>query len=96
MNLWLVFAIAALTYASRAVALVAMPKPSDRFRMVLDRIPAPLFAALAAISLFDDGDLADPTTLVAAVGALALATTRSLLWCLAGGMLGYGVATLLW
>ena len=95
MNLWLVVAIAALTYASRALALVAMPQPSTRFRTILDRVPAPLFAALAAISLFDGGELADARTLVATAGAILFVATRSLLWVLVGGVLGYGLATLL-
>ena len=95
MSLWLVALIAALTYASRAVALVAMPHPSPALKRVLDRVPAPLFAALAAISLFDEGRVADPQTLMAAAGAIVLAPTRSLLWVLVGGVVGYAIAALL-
>ena len=95
MSLWLVAAIAALTYGSRAVALVAMPDPSRRLRIVLDRIPAPLFAALAAISMFDDGVLVSRETVFAAIGALVATPTRSLLWVLIGGMTGYGLGVLI-
>ena len=95
MSLWLIVAIALLTYASRALALVFMPDPSPRFKRILDRIPAPLFAALAAMSLFEDGRLAQGETLGAVVGALVLTPTRSILWVLVGGLAGFGVATLI-
>lgn len=95
MSLWLIALIALLTYGSRAVALVAMPDPSRRLRVVLDRIPAPLFAALAAISMFDDGVLVARETVFAALGALAATPTRSLLWVLVGGMAGYALGLLI-
>ena len=95
MSLWLIGGLALLTYGSRALALVAMPDPPARLRAILDRVPAPLFASLAAISLFDDGDIAGPRTLVAALGAVLLAPTRSLLFVLLGGMAGYAIAVLL-
>lgn len=91
MSTALVIVVAVLTYASRACALVLMPQPPLRLRMVLDRIPAPLFAALAALSLIDEGSVAPATTLWAAAGALVAAPTRSLLWVLAGGLIGYAV-----
>jgi branched-subunit amino acid transport protein len=94
-SLGLVFTIALLTYASRACALVFMPNPPQRVRTVLDRVPAPLFASLAAISLVEDGDLASPETLCAAFGALIATPTRSLLWVLVAGLAGYVVGDLL-
>lgn len=94
MSIALIVLIAVLTYASRAIALVAMPNPSPRIRSILDRVPAPLFASLAAISLIEDGELAGPQTLSAAVGALLAAPTRSLLWALVGGLAGYAVGSL--
>ena len=93
MSLWLIAGLALMTYASRAIALVAMPHPSQRLRTILDRVPAPLFAALAAMSLVDSGELVDPRTLVATAGAIALAPTRSLLLVLIGGLGGYALAT---
>ena len=84
-----------MTYGSRALALVAMPEPSPGFREILDRVPAPLFAALAATSLFDDGQVVDERTLLATLGAVVLAPTRSLLWVLVGGLGAYGLGALI-
>ncbi|MBA2425678.1 MAG: AzlD domain-containing protein [Actinobacteria bacterium] len=95
MSLGLIALIALMTYASRALALVAMPHPPERLRVVLDRIPAPLFASLAALSLVEGGGPAQAATLCAAAGALALTPTRSLLYVLAGGLAGYVVGDFL-
>jgi branched-subunit amino acid transport protein len=92
MSLGLIFTIALITYGSRALALVFMPDPSPRVRAVLERLPAPLFASLAAISLVRDGGPAAPETFGAAAGALVLSPTRSLLWVLVGGLAGYALA----
>ena len=94
MSLWLIVGAALLTYASRGLALVAMPDPSSRVRAILERLPAPLFAALAAVSLFDDGQLVEPASLAAAGSGLLLAPTRSLLWVLVGGAAGFLAARL--
>ena len=40
-------ALALITYVSRAVAVVLLPRPSARFETILSRIPAPIFASLA-------------------------------------------------
>ncbi|HEX2031439.1 MAG TPA: hypothetical protein VHL78_08575 [Actinomycetota bacterium] len=53
MSIWLLLALAVLTYGSRAAPLVLLPRPGETFRRLLDRVPAPLFAGLAAVSLFD-------------------------------------------
>jgi branched-subunit amino acid transport protein len=92
MSLALIVTIALITYGSRALALVLMPDPPPRARALLDRLPTPLFASLAAISLVEDGGSAAPETFGAAAGALLLAPTRSLLWVLLGGLVGYVVA----
>jgi branched-subunit amino acid transport protein len=89
MSIWLILVIAVLTYGSRAVAMVVMPMPSPRVRTVLDRIPAPLFASLAAISLFESGEPAARVTWFAAAGALIATPSRSLLWVLIAGLVGY-------
>ena len=89
----LIVVIALLTYASRALALVFMPDPPRRVKAVLERIPAPLFAALAVTSLIEDGALAGAETLSAALCALVAAPTRSLLWVLLAGVAGYGLGT---
>ena len=91
----LIATIALLTYGSRALALVFMPHPPERVRVVLDRIPAPLFAALAVTSLIEDRDLAGAETLCATLGALVVTPTRSLLWVLVGGFGGYALGALI-
>ena len=95
MTVLLVIGIAALTYASRALALALMPDPSPRLRRVLDRIPAPLFASLAALSLVDGGGQPPTTSLCAAAGALVATPTRSMMWTLAGGLIGYVIGAAL-
>ena len=95
MSFWLIAGIAVMTYGSRALDLVLMPDPSPYLRSILDRIPAPLFAALAAVSLFEGGAIADTHTLMATAGAVVLTWTRSLLLILLGGLVGYGAAVLL-
>jgi branched-subunit amino acid transport protein len=95
MSAGLIALLAVLTYASRALALVLMPHPPERIRVVLDRIPAPLFASLAALSLLEDGAIAGATTLAAAAGALLATPTRSLLWVLTGGLGGYVAGVIL-
>lgn len=89
-------AIALITYASRAAAVVLLPRPSPRFEAILSRIPAPIFASLATATLLGDGGApASGPTLAAAAGALLLTPARSLLLCLIGGAVGYAVGTLL-
>jgi branched-subunit amino acid transport protein len=94
-SLALIAVIALLTYGSRAIALVFMPNPPAGLTAVLDRIPAPLFAALAATSVIEDGHIADATTLSAALCALFAAPTRSLLWVLLAGLVGYALGMLI-
>jgi branched-subunit amino acid transport protein len=97
MSILLLLALAALTYASRAVAMVFLPRPGEPVRRVLDRVPAPLFAALAAVSLIDpQGGLVPGPTLAAAAGGVLLAPTRSLLAVLGGGLLGYLLGSVIW
>ena len=95
MSIGLIVVIALLTYGSRALALVLMPDPPARVQMVLDRIPAPLFAALAATSLIEDGAFVATSTLTAALFALAASPTRSLLWVLVAGVAGYAFGALI-
>lgn len=86
----LVALIGVITFASRATAVVLLPPLPPRVRAVLDRMPAALFAGLAAHALVVPGPgLADAHTLAAAAGALLLTPRRSLPLCLVGGVLGY-------
>jgi len=94
-NIWIIVALGSLTYASRAVALVLLPDPPARMRRFLERIPAPLFASLAATALFTpQGSLASPALLAATAGALVAVRTRSLLLVLFAGIVGYAAYTL--
>ena len=88
--------VALLTYASRAVSLVLLPRPSARIEAVLARIPGPIFASLAAAMLLTDARsfVAGPT-LWAAAGALVASPSRSLLVCLIGGAVGYVIGVFL-
>jgi hypothetical protein len=89
-------AIALITYASRAAALVFLPRPGARVEAVLGRMPAPIFASLATLTLIgDDRSLAGGPILCAAAGALIAAPRRSLAVCLIGGVAGYAVGALL-
>jgi branched-subunit amino acid transport protein len=91
----LLVAIALVTYVSRAAAVVLLPSPGPRFEAILARIPAAIFASLATATLLGDGGApAAPPTLAAAAGALLLTPARSLLLCLIGGALGYGIGVL--
>jgi hypothetical protein len=63
---------------------------------VLARIPAPLFAGFVALSLVSGGrSPASVPVLAATVGALCAAPTRSFPIVLAGGLVGYAVASAL-
>jgi branched-subunit amino acid transport protein len=86
----LILVIAAITLVSRAAAVVLLPPLPERVRVILDRMPAALFAGLAAHSLVVPGaGLADGHTLAAALGALVAAPRRSLPLCLVAGVAGY-------
>ena len=96
MSALVLVAIALITYASRAAAVVLLPRPSPRFETILSRIPAPIFASLATATLLADGGaLVNGPTLAAAAGALLLSPGRSLLLCLIGGAAGYATGILL-
>jgi len=89
-------AVAAITVGSRVAALALLPAPRGRLEGMVRRLPAALFAALAALSLTGgDGDVTDPA-LLSAVGCALLATRwSSLLVTLAAGCAGFLLASLL-
>jgi branched-subunit amino acid transport protein len=89
----LVLVIAAITYGTRALALAILPPMPPRLARVLERMPAPLFAGLAAQALVGPGgDVAAPEVLAAAAGALLISPLRSLPACLLAGMAAWIVA----
>lgn len=93
----LLLAGAAVTIGSRVVALALLPAPRGRLAEVVERLPAPLFAGLAALSLVgSDAGASDPPTLAALVCALLAARWSSLLLTLAAGLGGFVIVGLLW
>ena len=92
----LLFAVAALTYASRALGLLVVPALQGRARDVLERLPVPLFASLAALPLVVDGSLVAWPVLTAFGGAVvAVLLRRTLLVALVGGLAGFAAGALL-
>jgi branched-subunit amino acid transport protein len=86
----LILLVGAITFASRAVSVAVLPPLPARIRHVVDRMPAAIFAGLAARELVvPGGGLVDVHTLAAAAGALIVSPRRSLLVCLIGGLTGY-------
>jgi hypothetical protein len=96
MSWWLLLAIVVITVGSRVVALAVLPPPRGVVAEIVRRLPAPLFAALAALSIVNEGP-ANPAILVA-VGCALLAALRwpSLLATLVAGLAGFLVASLIW
>jgi hypothetical protein len=91
----LLVAIALLTYGSRAASLALLPRPSGRLEVILGRMPAPIFASLATLTLItEDGAPTRGPILVAALGALLLSPKRSLALCLIGGIAGFALGDL--
>lgn len=92
----LVLLLAAITYASRAAAMILLPPLPDRVRVVLDRMPPALFAGLAAQAVVVPGvGLGDSATIAGAVGALLVTPRRSLLACLIAGVAAYAAWSLI-
>lgn len=93
MTLGVVVILAVLTYASRVAALVLLPTPSSGVAAFLERMPAPLFAGLAAVAIVgEEGGIADPVTLAAIGGATLAAGRRTIPVILAAGLAAAGIA----
>lgn len=91
-----VLAVAAITVGSRILATAVLPPPKGVAAAVIARLPAPLFAALAALSAVDAGRDGPPLPVVVAVGFALLSTPRrSLLVTLCAGLAGFAAATAL-
>ena len=87
----LVAAVAVITVGSRIVATAVLPPPEGATAEIVRRLPAPLFGAMAALSLVGSDHRGVPA-LVAAGAAVAVARTRSLLIVVLGGIVGYMLA----
>ncbi len=97
MSLLLLVAVAGITLGTRVTALAVLPPMRGPLAVVVERLPAPLFAALAALSLMGSQEGgADPAMLVAGACALASTRWRSLLVTLVAGLGGFAMAQLLW
>ena len=94
MSVELILVLGGLTYLSRAGALVFLPRLPSAVSTALDRVPAPLFAGLAALSLVEGDGPASLPVLTAAAAALVAARTRSMLWILAAGLAGYALGVI--
>ncbi len=91
-DLILILVVAAMTYLSRAAAVVFLPAAKGDVLAFVTRIPAPLFAALAVFALVGDGEsLPEPSMLVAVAAALLVSPKRSLGLTLAAGIVGYSI-----
>ncbi len=92
----LVAAVALITYGSRAASLAILPRPSGRLEVVLGRMPAPIFASLATLTLItEEGALTGGPILIASLGALLVSPKRSLAVSLIGGIVGFALGSLL-
>ncbi|MBA2316323.1 MAG: hypothetical protein H0V93_00840 [Euzebyales bacterium] len=97
MNVTTLLAIAVITVGSRVAALALLPPPKGAAAGLVRRLPAPLFAALAALSMTSsDGGVADPAMLAAVCCALLATRWSSLLITLGAGLAGFLVASLIW
>jgi hypothetical protein len=90
-NAALVAAVTVITVGSRIVATAVLPPPDGATAEIVRRLPAPLFAAMAALSLVGNDQRRMPA-LVAAAAAVAVAGRRSLLVVVLAGLVGYLLA----
>lgn len=89
-HLGIVVAVAAVTVGSRIASTALLPPPRGRLAELIDRLPTPLFAALAAVSLTTSArGSTDPANLLAIAFALASTRHRSLLLTVLAGLAGF-------
>ena len=92
----LILVVAAITYLSRAAAVVLLPPAEGPLLIFVRRIPGPLFAGLAVFALVgDEVGIPDPATIAAVVAALLATPKRSLGLTLAAGIVGFLIVELL-
>jgi branched-subunit amino acid transport protein len=91
----LLIGLALVTLASRVVPLALLPAPRGRVAQILDALPAPLFASLAALALVGDGAAPSVPALAGGAAALVGATRRSLGLTLGCGIVGFALASAL-
>ena len=97
MSVWLLIAVVVITVGSRIAALALLPPPQGAAADLVQRLPTPLFAALAALSLIgSDGGAPEPAMIAALCCALVSTRWSSLLITLVAGLGGFAVANLIW
>jgi hypothetical protein len=93
----LLLAVVVITVGSRVAALAILPPPRGAAAELVQRLPAPLFAALAALSLAgSDGSAPQPAMLAAVCCALVATRWPSFLITLIAGLGGFAIASLIW
>jgi hypothetical protein len=80
--------VAMITVGSRVLATTLLPAPTGAVADIVRKLPAPLFAALAAIGLVEASGPSAPS-LLAVGAALGAAATRSMLLIVVAGLGGY-------
>lgn len=89
-DLALIVVVAAVTYLSRAAAVVLLPPARGNVLAFVGRLPAPLFAGLAVFALVgEDVSMPASSTLAAVAAALLVSPRRSLGLTLAAGIAGF-------
>ena len=82
----LVAAVAVITVGSRAVSVALLPPPRGTLAAAVDRLPAPLFAVLAVVTLLGSDHGAATGAWPAAAAALVTVRRRSLLLTVGVGL----------
>jgi hypothetical protein len=95
-DLTLLVTVAAITYLSRAAAVVLFPGARGELLALVGRIPAPLFASLAVFAFVgDDVVLPAASTIAAVIAAVVVTPKRSLGLTLAAGIAGFVLVELI-
>lgn len=95
-DLGLIVTVAAITYASRAAAVVFLPAARGPLLEFVARIPAPLFAGLAVFALVGaELTWPEPPVFAAAACALLVSPKKSLGLTLAAGIAGFLIVELI-
>jgi hypothetical protein len=84
----LVAVVATVTVGSRVVSMGLLPAPRGRLAVVVGRLPAPLFAVLAAVTALGGDRTVGPEVLGGTTLALLTVRRRSLLLTVIAGLAG--------
>lgn len=87
-NSTIVAVVAAVTFGSRVIAIALLPTPRGRLAEIVDRLPAPLFAVLAALTMLGGDRTVDMGVVVGTLAAVLAAPSRSLLLAVVAGLAG--------